>query len=60
MFFQSVTQAAGTVFLSAAATDNHNITHHTKQRSAIIAVQVTILINFAGQVKLFLSHKGKS
>ena len=30
MFCQLVTQAAGTVFLSADATDNPNITYHTK------------------------------
>ena len=50
-------------FLSADATDNHNISYHTKLiMSTIIAVQVTFLINFAGKVtcKLLLSNKGKS
>ena len=55
MFFQSVTQAGGTVFLSVEATDNHTFSYHTKY-----AKQVTFLINFTGQVELFLSHKGKS
>ena len=61
MFYQSLTQAAGTVFYQQMPL-TITILVIIQIMSTIIAVQVTFLINFAGKVtsKLFLSNKGKS
>lgn len=60
MFFQSVTQAAGTVFfLSVEATNNHTITYHTKWSTINMLYKLHFWIIFQDKLSFSCHTKGK-
>ena len=59
MFYQPVTGSWDCFFISRSHQQSHYYLSY-KMVNNQYAVQVTFLINFTGQVKLFLSHEGKS